>query len=262
MKGRKQAQVESVLKELGMEALEERLQSAAALPARPAYRLTSLIAESAPRGKAVLVWEVVRPGPASSPADLARLARQYVSLGADALAVRTDAADSPSALADLWAVTQAVKVPVLARDWVIHPLQVVDAKEAGAAGVLGVIHQDAPVEVVNAQEMDSLSRAGVAFFGINLSIGLSLPISGFAEDVAHGLLGRLPFGAVSLVGVKTIDEARTARQSGADALLIKQELIAAHSDAAAAKEAASNPFAMSGLRRLTEELQYVTSGDE
>lgn len=66
--------------------------------------------------------------------------------------------------------TQAARgKPVLARDWVIHPLQLVEAKEAGAAGVLGVIGQvngratavmssfgaalglDCPVEVVNAR---------------------------------------------------------------------------------------------------------------
>jgi indole-3-glycerol phosphate synthase len=58
---------------------------------------------------------------------------------------------------------------VLARDWIIHPLQLAEAKEAGAAGVLGVIGQvngrgtavmssfgaalglDCPVEVVNAR---------------------------------------------------------------------------------------------------------------
>lgn len=58
---------------------------------------------------------------------------------------------------------------MLARDWIIHPLQLVEAKEAGAAGVLGVIGQvngrgtavmssfgaalglDCPVEVVNAR---------------------------------------------------------------------------------------------------------------
>ena len=63
----------------------------------------------------------------------------------------------------------AKRVPVLAKDWAVHPLQVVDAKEAGAAGYIGVIAQvngrgtallssfaariglDAPVEVVNAR---------------------------------------------------------------------------------------------------------------
>jgi indole-3-glycerol phosphate synthase len=43
--------------------------------------------------------------------------------------VRIDTEDTPEGSKDLWAVTQAVKVPVLARDWYIHPLQV------GAGGV-------------------------------------------------------------------------------------------------------------------------------
>lgn len=42
-------------------------------------------------------------------------------------------------LADLFAVCQAVEAPVLVRDWVLHPLQIVDAKEAGAAGLLGIV---------------------------------------------------------------------------------------------------------------------------
>lgn len=36
-------------------------------------------------------------------------------------------------------MTQAVDTPVLMRDWILHPLQIVDAREAGAAGVIGVI---------------------------------------------------------------------------------------------------------------------------
>jgi Indole-3-glycerol phosphate synthase len=42
-------------------------------------------------------------------------------------------------LADLFAVSQAVDAPVLMRDWILHPLQIVDAREAGAAGVLGIV---------------------------------------------------------------------------------------------------------------------------
>ncbi len=33
--------------------------------------------------------------------------------------------------------------------------------------------------------------------------GLSLPIPGFSSDVAHGILGSLPFGCISMVGART-----------------------------------------------------------
>jgi indole-3-glycerol phosphate synthase len=176
---------------------------------------------------------------------------------------------SAQGLQDLFAVVQAAKrVPVLARDWIIHPLQLAEAKEAGAAGVLGVIGQvngrgtavmssfgsaiglDAPVEVVNAREVEGLSRVGVTFYGINLSVGLSVAVPGFATDMAHGLLGELPFGAISIVGVKDLEQARKARLSGADALLIKKEMI----EAAAAEG--------KDLRTLLDQVLYVTCGDD
>lgn len=55
---------------------------------------------------------------------LAVLARRYVDLGADALVVNTDSEATPEGFKDLFTVSQAVKVPVLARDYLIHPLQV------------------------------------------------------------------------------------------------------------------------------------------
>ena len=36
-------------------------------------------------------------------------------------------------------MSQAVDAPVLMRDWILHPLQIVDAREAGASGVLGIV---------------------------------------------------------------------------------------------------------------------------
>jgi indole-3-glycerol phosphate synthase len=100
------------------------------------------------------------------------------------------------------------------------------------------------------QEVDGLGRSGVVFYGINLSVGLSVAIPGFASDMAHGLLGELPFGTISLVGVKDVEGARKARASGADALLVKAEMIAAA--AAEGKD----------LRTLLDQVLYVTSGDD
>jgi indole-3-glycerol phosphate synthase len=98
--------------------------------------------------------------------------------------------------------------------------------------------------------VESLRPAGVVFFGINLGVGISVTIPGFASDVAHGVLGELPFGSVSLVGVKGLEDARRARLSGADALLVKAELI----DAAAQQGR--------DVHALLEHLRYVTCGDD
>lgn len=95
-----------------------------------------------------------------------------------------------------------------------------------------------------------MAKTGVVFYGINLSVGLSVAIPGFASDMAHGLLGELPFGTISIVGVKDIEQARKARMSGADALLIKQEMI----EAAAAEG--------KDLRTLLDQVMYVTCGDD
>jgi hypothetical protein len=59
-----------------------------------------------------------------------------------------------------------------------------------------------------------------------------------------------------------LEEARKARQSGADALLIKAELIQTYTAQDAAAAANKDPFALSGLRRLAEELKYLTAGDD
>jgi indole-3-glycerol phosphate synthase len=109
---------------------------------------------------------------------------------------------------------------------------------------------DAPVEVVNAREVEGLGRAGVVFFGVNLSVGLSIALPGFATDMAHGLLGELPFGSISVVGVRDLEQARKARLSGADALLIKREMV----DAAAAEG--------KDLRTLLDQVLYITCGDD
>ena len=86
--------------------------------------LSAVLQDSIPQGKAVMVAEVCRPSPASTSADVAALAAQYVAWGADAVAVCTDLEETPAGLSDLFAVCRAVRVPVLQTDWFLHPLQV------------------------------------------------------------------------------------------------------------------------------------------
>lgn len=265
------------LEELGMEGLEERLRSATESPSQDPYRLARLIADIIPAyGRPVLVFEISRSAAgADSSQALAELASRLALGGADALVVPTDSDDTPEGLSDLFAVCRAAAAaatynrpapPVLCRDWFLHPLQVVDAKEAGCAGIIGVLASvtgkrgtpvlssfsaalglDAPVEIVNLVELKAMEASGVPFYALNISVGLSVSIAGFGSDVAAGLLGELPFGAVSLVGVKTVDEARAARAAGADALFVRRELVAE----------------WKGREKdLVEELQSATNGDD
>lgn len=258
-----------------MEATDSRLQDALDSPVRPPFKLGQLIQDAIPTGKPVIILEVGRPTPETTSAELAEIARKYekASRGAAvALAVPTDEFYSPDGLRDLWMVAQAVRLPVLRRDWILHPLQVAEAKEAGACGVIGCISHvlqkgapllsgysaaigmDAPMEVINLQEVESMAARGVPCFAVNVSVGLSLSVPGIAGTVAKGVIGQLPFGCYSIAGVRTLDEAREARYAGADALLIKQECIDQWQQVAP-------PYANS-MRDLIEELAYITSGDD
>lgn len=76
-------------------------------------------------GRPALVLEVSRLqcGAECTSSDVAGLAEQYRAWGADAVAVITD--NSPSGLGDLFATCRALQsIPVLQRDWFLHPLQV------------------------------------------------------------------------------------------------------------------------------------------
>ena len=82
-----------------------------------------------------------------------------------------------------------------------------------------------PLQVVNNAEVQKLEKLQVPFYAINCSVGLTLAIPSFRQDLAKGLLGNMPFGVVTMVGVKTFKEAVQAKLNGADALLCKQDLL-------------------------------------
>ncbi len=66
----------------------------------------------------------------------ARQAEAYVRGGAAAVSVLTEPDRFRGTLADLTAAARAVPVPVLRKDFLVDPYQVVEARAAGAGGVL------------------------------------------------------------------------------------------------------------------------------
>src|SRR5437867_62149 len=128
-------------------ALEERSdeleRQAAAAPAPPSFR-------QALDGRAVgVIAEVKRRSPSAGAIredlDPVRHARAYQRGGAVAISVLTEQPHFGGSLADLAAVAREVGLPVLRKDFIVHDLQVVEARAAGAAAVLLIARLRAPI---------------------------------------------------------------------------------------------------------------------
>ena len=105
-------------------------------------------------------------------------------------------------------------------------------------------------QVVNKTEVNRLGDIGVPFFGINLSVGLSLALPGFQTDMAKGLLNNMPQGVITLVGAKSSADAVQARSAGADAFFLKKDMLTVKGQS------------RQDVRQLIEQLKYSMSGDD
>ena len=78
----------------------------------------------------------------------AAIAKGYQKVGAAALSVLTDEEFFKGSLDDLMRVSQAVKIPVLRKDFILDPFQILEARAAGADAVLLIVaaHTDADLE--------------------------------------------------------------------------------------------------------------------
>lgn len=115
----------------------ELLAAARSAPVPPVWR-------AAFEGAAVgLIGEIKRRSPSegtlADEVDAARQARGYAEGGAVAVSVLTEDAHFGGSLEDLRAVAATVRVPVLRKDFVLDPLQVYEARVAGASAVLLIV---------------------------------------------------------------------------------------------------------------------------
>lgn len=205
-------------------------------------------AVAALRGHRVaVIAEVKRASPSrgrlASIDDPAALAADYAAGGAAAVSVLTEGRRFGGSLDDLRAVRATVGVPVLRKDFVLTPYQVVESRAAGADLVLLIVAaldqatlvalreqvedewgMTALVEVHDSTEVTRALDAGATVVGVNARDLTTLAVdTGRFAEVAP----LLPAGVVKVAesGVRGPDEMRHYAEAGADAVLVGEGLV-------------------------------------
>jgi indole-3-glycerol phosphate synthase len=209
------------------------------------HRLRKTLAAQTPELK--IIAEYKRRSPSKGiiredlrPADAASI---YERAGACAISVLTEKHFFGGSIDDLLEVSAATVLPLLRKDFIIHPVQLFEAAEAGADAVLLIVAAlddetlrrlrsiaeeelglDALVEVHTKEEMKRAADCGAQIIGINnrdlttfeVSLSTSETLVGYAPEKA--LL-------VSESGLRTGNELRRLRALGFDGFLIGETLL-------------------------------------
>ncbi|HEX8695061.1 MAG TPA: indole-3-glycerol phosphate synthase TrpC [Longimicrobium sp.] len=195
----------------------------------------------------------IRPG-----ADPVEVAQAYHEGGAAALSVLTDREFFGGDLEALVRVRSAVPLPVLRKDFTVDPLQVWEARAAGAdavllivrilsdaeladlLGLVGELGMDALVEVHGGGELERALAAGATLVGVN-----NRDLGTFVTDlgVSLGLAPRVP-PTVTLVaesGIRAAADVDRLGAAGFDAVLVGESLMRQGDLRAAAAALAGRP---------------------
>lgn len=204
-------------------------------------------------GRLAIIAEVKRASPSvgliKADVDAAEQARLHTNAGADALSVLTDGKFFSGKIEDLWDVVDFQNrhrrfLPCLRKDFMLDPVQIVEAAEAGARCILLIVRAldddclrrlydaatlaglDSLFEVHTADELERALRFSPKILGVN-----NRNLSTFKTDLTFSeqYLPQIPADIVKVAesGVKTGADAARMKAAGADALLVGEALMRA-----------------------------------
>ncbi|MBC2608156.1 indole-3-glycerol phosphate synthase TrpC [Pelagicoccus albus] len=181
-------------------------------------------------------------------------AEKYLSAGGDCLSILTDQKYFGGELADLSSVTEIFRnsgngIPCLRKDFMIHPIQVLEAAQAGASAILIIVRAlsdsqmmalrkaadlaglDSLYEIHSEPELERAVAQDAKIIGVN-----NRDLAVFKTDLAFSerLIPLFPKDvvAVSESGIWTKEDAARARACGAKAILVGEALMKAPDTAA------------------------------
>lgn len=174
--------------------------------------------------------------------DLPEVVSAYVEGGATAISVLTEESHFGGSLDDLRQARAITDLPIIRKDFVVDPYQLLEAAEAGADAVLlivaalepaelselsaeaGSLGLDVLTEVHDADELAVALEVGAGLIGIN-----NRDLRTFDVDVQRtfDLLAEIPAGKVVVAesGIRTPDQVAELDRVGVDAILVGEALM-------------------------------------
>ncbi len=236
-------EVAKLKQERSLSSLEADAKSAS----KPRGFADALLRIAADDGNA-LICEVKRKSPSAgdiSPGrDQVAVARDYEAGGAACISVLTDGPSFGGSLDDMISVREAITLPVLRKDFMVDPIQVIEARAAGADAILIIM---AAVDDALAGELHATAdQLGMSVLleahdeaELVRALGLPSPLLGvnnrdlrtFTTDLAvtERLADILPPGKllISESGVRSAADVSRLRTCGARGFLIGESLMRA-----------------------------------
>ena len=230
--------------------------AASGVPARPSLNAALR------RAHVAVIAEVKRRSPSKGAINpgiaAATQALAYERGGAAAISVLTEPVQFGGSVADLDEVVQQVRVPVLKKDFHVHPVQLLEAKALGASAALLIVRALSPddltsltrlareigletiVEVRDEGEVERAISAGAQIIGINNRDLETLRID---PGSAIRLLPLIPPTIVAIAesGMRTRADVQAAADAGADAVLVGSFVSGAEDPVAAVRDLAGVP---------------------
>jgi indole-3-glycerol phosphate synthase len=199
-------------------------------------------------GRVAVMAEVKRRSPGAGPIrpdlDPAALAMEYQAHGAAAVSVLTDSEYFGGSLQDLEAVRGAVEIPVFRKDFIVHPVQLLEARAAGADGCLLIarilsdrdlrsLHEEALglglaplVEIHDGEELERALAAGSRLLGVN---NRNLQTFQTSLDVTVALMPGIPpdVTVISESGIRSREDVDRLGREGVHGVLVGESLLRA-----------------------------------
>jgi len=200
----------------------------------------------APAERVKIIAEVKRASPSrgnlAAIPDPALQASLYEKGGASAISVLTEQRKFKGSLADLEAVKQRVALPVLRKDFIATPYQVLEARASGADLVLLIVAAlEQPllrqlhelvlqlgmtplVETHSREELDRAGDLGATLIGVNAR---TLSTFELDRDLFGSLAEHFPADAIKIAESAVLAPADVAhyRADGADVVLVGEALV-------------------------------------